>query len=279
MSPPLYHPITPTYPLNRLLNTAIQAGIEVLRIYHTDFEVEFKKDSSPLTTADLMSNRIIMAGLKDTGLPILSEEKMIYDYEERIKWKEYWLVDPLDGTKEFVNKRDEFTVNIALIRDKKPVFGVIYAPVLKTLYFGGEKLGSYKLVLEEEMKITEKVLSKAQKLPLKHDRDPNILTVVGSRSHLSEETIAYVESLKNDFQKVSFVSRGSSLKLCMVAEGSADIYPRLGPTMEWDIAAGHAILTYAGKSLEEYGTGREFEYNKEELVNGWFVARGMKVTE
>ena len=266
--------IAQLHPLLSVLQTAVRAGHEIKKIYNTsDFKIEYKKDKSPLSTADLSSNRIINAALKDSGIPILSEENLIADYAERKTWDTFWLVDPLDGTKEFINRRDEFTVNIALISDSVPLFGVIYAPVLNNLYFGGEDIGSFRLQTDAEMMLREDDLKKAIPLPVDHPKDPLLIKVVASRSHLSEETKEYINSLKTDNTQIEFLSRGSSLKLCMVAEGSADIYPRLGPTMEWDIAAGHAILKYAGKNLIDFYTKKELTYNKENLLNPYFIAK------
>jgi len=288
----LINKIHPMHHLFLSIQTAINAGKEILNIYSSDeFTVEKKDDQSPLTTADLKSNEVISRALKGTAIPVLSEESKILPYEERRHWKEFFLVDPLDGTKEFVNRNGEFTVNIALIREGQPVMGVIYAPVLNVLYFGSENTGSYKLeqAMQEvgrlgdlpgmkdpdspvEEWFDQDFLSKLPLVPKEKQRnDPPLLRFVASKSHLSDETLEFIESYKSKGYQVEFMSRGSSLKLCLVAEGSADLYPRLGPTMEWDIAAGHAIAKYAGKKIRIYEKDKEPQYNKEDLLNPWFV--------
>ena len=204
------------------------------------------------------------------------------DYSERKSWKKFWMVDPLDGTKEFVRKNGEFTVNIALILDQVAVLGVIYAPVLNTLYFSETSIGSYKLTadLDDLLALTSKenflidLVRAASRMPL--ERESEDITVVASRSHLNEETTEYVEKLKksNAGKNVNFVSKGSSLKICLVAEGSASVYPRLAPTMEWDTAAGQAIAEGAGKKVYNYNSGKQMKYNKANLLNEWFVVEG-----
>lgn len=231
----------------------------ILDIYNKDFEVEYKGDNSPLTEADTLTNKEIVSFLEENfKYPILSEEGKSIDYAERSKWDTFWLVDPIDGTKEFVKKNGEFTVNIALIENSKPIFGVIYVPVTDTLYYGDTN-SSFKV---------NNLTGDKEKLSLPYTRT-NTLTFVASNSHRSAETDKFISSFKDDKKIVSI---GSSLKLCLVAEGSADIYPRLAPTMEWDIAAGHAILLGAGKQLVEFNSGLSFTYNKPNLVNTHFKA-------
>jgi len=248
--------------LNELIeiakDAAIAGGEEILKIYNTDFDVEYKEDESPLTLADQKANDKIESFLLDTGIPILSEEGKNIPYEERKEWEYLWIVDPLDGTKEFVKRNGEFTVNIALIKNGKPILGVIYVPVKEWLYYGHIELGAYKSTADNTVK-----------LPINKDRDTFV--AVGSRSHKSEETEAYFIELEKEHGKVEVVSMGSSLKICLVAEGVADVYPRFAPTMEWDTAAGHGIVTSAGKNLIDVETKQEMVYNREKLLNNWFI--------
>lgn len=261
-----------------LIDTAIKAtvlgGKNTIEIYkdpNVDFSIEKKADNSPLTIADKSSHDIIVSHLKKTYLPILSEEGKSVPYNKRKKWDLFWLVDPLDGTKEFIKKNGEFTVNIALIENKVPIAGVIYVPVTKTLYVGILNGGAWKMEnVQIECDLTS-VRSFGVKLPLKSDS--NTYKVVGSRSHMSKETEDYIEKLKKQHRKVEMVSKGSSLKICMIAEGTANEYPRFGPTMEWDTAAGHAIANAAGKKILLTDHSRELQYNKENLLNPYFIVR------
>lgn len=257
-----------------LLETAIKASLEagkrIMEIYdNEDFEVDFKGDSSPLTKADLASHEIIMAYLKETEIPILSEEGKGIPYDERKNWEQLWIVDPIDGTKEFIKKNGEFTVNIALVENQIPLLGVIYVPALKELYFANKENGSFKVRNFDEFSDLERLKKDAVKLPMKNQKQ--IFTVVASKSHLSPETEDYIRELEKKHGKVNSISKGSSLKLCMVAEGQADCYPRFAPTMEWDTAAGQAICKYAGKTVLDYNTKKEMLYNRENLLNNWFL--------
>ncbi len=256
-----------------IIKAAIEAGKKILEIYnqHDDFEIEYKSDNSPLTIADKSAHLIIKKHLDTTGIPILSEEGRDIPYSERKHWDTFWIVDPLDGTKEFINRNGEFTVNIALIHNQKPVMGVIYAPVLDILYVTGIDNQSYKLTncLERSDIDFENIVDSAIKLPVKTDRENYI--VVGSRSHRTKETEDFINILKKDHTNIDIMSVGSSLKLCMIAEGKADIYPRFGPTMEWDIAAGHAIINCAGFSIKNTSSNKEPVYNKEHLLNEYFI--------
>ncbi len=249
--------------ITNVISIAKEAGKEILKIYKKDFSVNYKKEGSPLTEADIASHNLIIKMLKKNypKIPILSEESKEIEYSERKNWNRFWLIDPLDGTKEFVKKKNEFTVNIALIREGKPILGVVYVPVKDLVYFSDGK-ESLKQFDNGEIK----------KLPLEEGKDnkENKLRVVASKSHFSEETKNYIESLGKEYELISI---GSSLKLCMVAEGKADIYPRLGPTMEWDTAAAHAIVNGAGKKVYKFGSKEELEYNKENLKNPWFVVK------
>jgi 3'(2'), 5'-bisphosphate nucleotidase len=247
-----------------IVTIAKEAGNTIMQVYKQDFEVEYKQDSSPLTLADKKANDIIEDGLNQlsVNLPILSEEGKEIPYKNRKHWEYFWLVDPLDGTKEFVKKNDEFTVNIALIHKDTPVLGVVYAPALDVCYWAKKGEGAFK---------------DGQKLPLKTADQRKIYKVVASRSHMSDETQAFIDAIDTDKEK-ELISIGSSLKICLVAEGEADIYPRLGPTMEWDTGAAHAVVNESGKSLEKYMNGKysKHEYNKEDLLNQWFVVENFK---
>jgi len=260
--------------LELAIHASIEAGINVLDIYEKDFDVEFKNDDSPLTTADKASHQIIEKHLINTGIPVLSEEGKSIPYEKRKLWDALWIVDPLDGTKEFIKKNGEFTINIALIKNGTPVLGVIYIPVQHTLYFACDKTGTVKVenVGPDLYKASLNIfISSGNSLPLKSTR--KIYTIVGSKSHLTPETSEYINKLQSEHGETEFLSRGSSLKICMVAEGEADIYPRFAPTMEWDTAAGHAIAKYAGVKMFNAITKEEMPYNTEKLVNPWFIVK------
>lgn len=260
--------------MNNLLHLSIQsslsAGKRIMEIYDDeDFEVTAKGDNSPLTKADLAAHEIIMSYLKETEIPVLSEEGRDLKYEERKNWSKLWIVDPLDGTKEFVKKNGEFTVNIALIENQRPVLGVIYVPALQELYFATGEAGSFKATGITASPASEDILKSAIRLPLQGPKDH--FTVVASKSHLSPETEVYIQSLKEEKGTIQTISKGSSLKLCMVAEGVADCYPRFAPTMEWDTAAGQAICSFAGKKVIDYETNEPMLYNRENLRNNWFI--------
>ncbi len=259
----------------KAIRASYDAGKAILEVYHTDFEVEKKSDDSPLTRADMNAHAVISNALEDTGLPVLSEEGKDIAYETRKEWKQFWMVDPLDGTKEFVNRNGEFTVNIALIENGFPHAGVIYIPVADELYFGLEGRGAYRLAgLQKNLKgslCLDELMAKSLRLP--SEKAPDQFTVVCSRSHMSPETEAYIEELKHRHGELDYVSRGSSLKLCMVADGTADIYPRFAPTMEWDTAAGQAIAESSGASVIRSLTGERLSYNKPDLLNPWFIVK------
>lgn len=236
---------------------ARKAGEAILEVYHTDtdkWEIQQKKDSSPLTLADVASHRIISDGLKNLfpTIPILSEEGKDIPYERRKDMERYWCVDPLDGTKEFISRNGEFTVNIALIVRNEPVFGVIYVPATDVLYYGMKGQGSFKAAE-----------GKTQRIQARASDDP---VAVGSKSHKTAEEDAFLSSLH--IRQV--VSIGSSLKFCLIAEGKAQVYYRHGPTMEWDTAAGHAIAVAGGAQMTN-ADGSAFVYNKPSLVNGSFI--------
>jgi 3'(2'), 5'-bisphosphate nucleotidase len=250
--------------LDYLIATAREAGSEILKVYETDFGVTRKDDASPLTEADLRSHHLITRHLRERypDTPVLSEENSEESpYEVRRQWREFWLVDPLDGTKEFVKRNGQFTVNIALIREGRAVAGVVYAPALGQLYYAIESHGAFKIA--------------AGGPPVRLARAPKAngdrLVIAGSLSHPTPEMDAFVAEQRRKYKQVEFLPMGSSLKICLVAEGAADLYPRFGPTMEWDTAAAHAVAREAGRKVVAHGTTRELPYNKQSLLNGWFV--------
>lgn len=243
--------------LKELQQIARDAGAAIMDIYNSDdFDVQLKGDDSPLTKADLAAHRVIVDGLSKLSeqYPVLSEESADISWGQRQQWQRYWLVDPLDGTKEFIKRNGEFTVNIALIENGEPVMGVVYAPVLDAMYVGerdnGATLNGTPIQVEQNA--------------------PETLRIVGSRSHASQETTDWLEQLDKPYEMVPM---GSSLKICLVAEGKADIYPRLGPTSEWDTAAAHAVLNAAGGSITTVD-GEPLRYNqKDSFLNPYFIAR------
>jgi 3'(2'), 5'-bisphosphate nucleotidase len=252
------------------IEAAIDAGSEIMKIYAEDFEVEIKSDNSPLTIADQNANAVINSFLIKTNIPIISEENKQTNFSERKSWETCWMVDPLDGTKEFVKRNGEFTVNIALIKNNQPVLGVIYVPVTKTLYYGivADKK-AYKTVLKShQFSANDLFLSADEIKPFSQD---DLIKVVGSRSHKSAETEAFIQSLEQQGNEVEIVSKGSSLKFCLVAEGEATVYPRFAPTMEWDTAAGHAICNAVGLNVWQVSKENELQYNKENLLNPYFI--------
>ena len=254
-----------TLDMDFLKATAREAGEAILEVYRTDFDVESKSDDSPLTEADLRAHRIITRRLTERypETPVLSEESSEQaDYQTRKGWRSYFLVDPLDGTKEFVKRNGQFTVNIALIEGGRPTAGVVFAPELDWLYYGAEGSGAFKA--EDGVE--------ARRLRPQGSAAAGKLTIVGSRSHPSPELEVFVEEQRKGGE-VEFIAMGSSLKLCVVAEGKADIYPRFGPTMEWDTAAADAVVRAAGRRVTKHDSDEDLPYNKENLLNGWFVAR------
>lgn len=254
------------------LHAAVKAGHEIMRIYKSgEFGVELKADRSLLTLADKASHQIILELLTQSGVPVLSEEDQQTEYPLRKDWDCFWLVDPVDGTKEFVNRNGEFTVNIALMQNQTPVAGVIYVPVTQELYVGVQGEGAYKMETDKMDISFAEMKEQGLKLPVAKDR--SVYTVVGSRSFMNQETKDFIDTLRKDYPNIEVLSRGSSLKICMLAEGKADIYPRFGPTMEWDTAAGHAIVKAVGKNIYQLNTGTPLEYNKQNLLNPFFVVK------
>lgn len=260
---------------------AMNAGGTIMTIYEKDFAVAYKDDNSPLTEADTRSNEVICSALTAyyPEIPILSEENKMIPYEERKDWEYYWCIDPIDGTKEFIKKNGEFTVNIALIHKGEPVLGVVYAPAVGDLYSAKKGEGAWKASVDGQGSM---VNGKKEKLPLSKYGIRNIedeMIIVASKSHLTPETQGFIDSLSTSDKRLTTISKGSSLKLCMVAEGMADIYPRLAPTMEWDTAAADAVVRESGKMTYQYthrpsaADHQPLIYNKEDLLNPWFVVK------
>ncbi len=250
--------------LNPTLELAKQAGQAILEIYQqAEVETTYKDDNSPLTTADLASHNVLITGLQQLtpDIPVLSEESKTIALTERQSWQRFWLIDPLDGTKEFIKRNGEFTVNIALIESGVPIFGVVHAPVLNTAYWGVVEQGAFKQIED----------SKPTPIEVKPYKEGD-LKLVASRSHANAETEAFIERLGADF-KINTLSVGSSLKLCLVAEGKAHIYPRFGPTMEWDTAAAQCVVEQA-KGVVSTLQGKPLRYNKDNLLNPYFVVNG-----
>lgn len=254
-----------THLLELAKKAALEAGEAILEIYTSgDFGVEMKSDQSPLTLADKAAHAIIVTHLQQTGLPLLSEEGINIPYGQRKNWEYFWLIDPLDGTKEFIKKTGEFTVNIALVHYNIPIAGVIYAPYMDVLYYGSKEGGVYKVATEKQLQLP----FISEKNTIEALRQKETITVVASKSHMNEETNTFI----NQFKNANFSSMGSSLKLMLLAEGAADIYPRLAPTMEWDTAAGDAILRSLNRGVYQQDLQTKLLYNKENLLNPSFIA-------
>jgi 3'(2'), 5'-bisphosphate nucleotidase len=248
-----------------LIETIKLANDEVLKVYNTDFTHLSKDDKSPLTQADLNSNKIIIDRLEklnkelNQDILIISEENQNLDYKQRKEYDLCWLVDPLDGTKEFIKKNGEFTTNIGLVKGNKPIFGIVGVPCKNTIYYGGPEYGSFEVI----NKITYKIRVK------KFDDEDENLIIIGSKSHMNKETEDFINRYKNP----QFISKGSSIKLLLVAKGDAHIYPRIAPTMEWDTCAADAIVRGAGGKTYQYNNGLEMVYNKVNLLNPFFVCQ------
>ena len=258
--------------LKTAIEAALEAGKVILEIYHSgDFDIEIKRDNSPLTKADKASHNVIMSYLTKTNIPVLSEEGRDIIYGERKEWNQLWIVDPIDGTKEFIKRNGEFTVNIALIENQKPILGVIFVPAKGELYYSSKEIGAFKVTVDTELFDVDAIIEKASKIPF--DRDDKTFTIVASRSHMSPETETYVQKMRDNHGEVHLISKGSSLKLCMVAEGVADCYPRFAPTMEWDTAAGQAICEHAGFQVIDWTTKENMIYNRKQLFNNWFLVK------
>ncbi len=255
------------------IKASVRAGETILKHYDSSYSIEYKSDNSPLTTADKEAHNSIIRDLGSTSLPILSEEGKNIVYDKRKQWIRFWMVDPLDGTKEFINGNGEFTVNIALIDHTIPIMGIVYVPVWGILYFGAKEHGSFMInIMKHEIDKFQDIqvlIKQADRLPIVYDRN---ITIMGSRSHQTEENNRIINSFASNFKDVAIVNVGSSLKFCRMAEGAADFYPRLSPTMEWDTAAGHAICKYAGVDVLVYLSDKELSYNKVNLLNPSFLA-------
>lgn len=257
--------------LEMAIEAALVAGNAILEVYNGGHvEVEFKTDNSPLTIADKHAHNSIISVLEPAGFPILSEESKQAPYSIRKEWKKFWLVDPLDGTKEFISRNGDFTVNIAFVENGRPTIGVVFNPVEDSLYFGDVFSGSYRVCSASSFHDPRLLLGEVEQLPVKKSE---VYGIVASRSHLTPETEQYINQLRLKHPFARIVSRGSALKFCLVAEGEANIYPRFSFTYEWDTAAGHAILAaIGGKVIEANNGGKELKYNKENLLNPWFIA-------
>ncbi len=245
-----------------LIGIAKRAGEETLKYYQKDFVTDYKSDDSPITIADIAANDIIVSELNKTGLIIISEESSQIKYEARKNLTEYWIVDPIDGTKQFVKGEGEFTVNIALIRNNKPVEGVVFAPALKKLYYGNIVEGAFLY----DFSGSEENIKRLTVLKTKG------LSMIVSKSHLNKKTEDLLAQIKLEVPDLSIHSVGSSLKFCRIADGSIDVYPRIGSISEWDIAAGHAVLMSAGGHVKDLNTGHEILYNSPNLRTPDFIA-------
>jgi 3'(2'), 5'-bisphosphate nucleotidase len=258
--------------LSLAVGAALGAGQAILEVYRTAFSVEHKPDDSPLTEADRRAHTFIKGHLAPSGLPLLSEEGRAIPYAERRAWPRFWLVDPLDGTKEFVKRNGEFTVNIALVENRRPTLGVLYVPVTDRLYVAAPGIGARLLEGARAAFSPEGSgwIARARPLPLPPEA-PRPYTIAGSRRHGAPRLEAFVDAARALHGRVELITAGSALKFGLVAEGRADAYPRTGPTMEWDTAAGQAIAEAAGCRVVHFDTGAPLEYNKEDLLNPWFL--------
>jgi len=253
------------------VKAALEAGSAILEVYNNhQVEVELKADRSPLTIADKLAHERIVSVLEPVGFPLISEESTQAPSNLRNEWKKIWLVDPLDGTKEFISRNGDFTVNIAFVENGNPTLGVVLNPVEDTIYFGDISSGSFRVRNASTCQEPASLFDQAEKLPLKTHE---VYGIVASRSHLTPETEEYINQLRKQYPSARIISRGSALKFCLLAEGEADIYPRFSDTYEWDTAAGHAILAaVGGKVMEANNETKELRYNKESLLNPWFIA-------
>ncbi|MCA6361856.1 MAG: 3'(2'),5'-bisphosphate nucleotidase CysQ [Bacteroidetes bacterium] len=263
---PLYKPA---------FTAAHEAGKAILHIYTTAFEVDYKADNTPLTQADKAADEIISRYLAPSGIPILTEEDDAnHPYEEyRSKWTQCWIVDPLDGTKEFVKRNGEFTVNIALCENGTPVFGIVYAPAKGLFYYAAKGEGAWLVHIAHTQHSPD--FTPALRLPLQ--ALPEVFTIAGSRSHSSPETEQYVNMQQRRFGRVDFLPSGSSLKFCLVAEGKAHAYPRFAPTSEWDTAAGHIIALESGARVSTWPDGGVLRYNRQNLINPHFLVTAAEI--
>lgn len=273
--------VFPSHWLLLAVRAALKAGDIIMDIYNRmetvdELEIVEKADGSPVTKVDKAADEAIQSVLKECDIPILSEEGEEIPYKMRSKWSKYWLTDPLDGTKDFIKRNGEFTVNVALIVANQPVIGVVYSPMKKILYFAQEQVGSFKNIGIQlsDLGSLEDLLEKSTRLPLAFSRQG--LVIVTSRSRPNDSMTSYLESLKKKGMPITMMQSGSSEKICIVAEGVADIYPRFSPCMEWDTAAGHAIAKAAGCEITRVDNGKPLSYNKEDLMNPWFIVEPIK---
>ncbi|WP_430410917.1 3'(2'),5'-bisphosphate nucleotidase CysQ [Kordia sp.] len=258
--------------LYNAIEAAVHAGSIIMDIYENEnFEIEIKPDDSPVTIADKKASEYIEQALKSTNIPVISEEGEHSSYEIRKHWSQCWCVDPLDGTREFIKRNGEFTVNIALIDNDKPILGIIYIPVTKTLYFAitAEKK-AFKLELETHQITTEIVQNATEIFP---EEKNDVVKITSSRSYTNAQVYDLIARLKAEHKKVTLVKAGSSIKFCLIAEGKATSYPRYAPTMEWDTAAGQAICNAVGIEVYSLETDKPLKYNKKNLLNPWFIVR------
>ena len=249
--------------VHSIVDIAKLAGSSILDIYDKGegfADISYKDDNSPLTLADKASNDVIFKALKELtpSIPILSEEGKKISYNDRKSWNQFWLIDPLDGTKEFINRNGEFTVNIALIENGAPILGVVYAPVIDVTWFGTLEQGSFKSKNNDDPKL----------IKVNIPNEDSTIKIVSSRSHSNNPKL---EDYLNNFNQYELVKMGSSIKICLVADGSAHLYPRFGPTMEWDTAAAHAVVKFAGGNIINFHTNHELSYNKDNLLNPEFL--------
>lgn len=262
------------------IQAAVKAGIQIIKVYESrHYQTVYKEDESPLTMADIKSHEVIYHHLLSSGLPLLSEEKSNIPFSVRKHWAYFWLVDPLDGTREFLKRNDEFTVNIALIYKNMPLAGIVYLPVSQILYFSVPGQGVFKTASAQSIvpgvNTMQMLQDNSDMLP--YDTGGDDITVITSRSFHSDETAKYISGLKEKYHKIKLISAGSALKFGLIAEGKADVYPRFAPTMEWDVAAGHAMLMESGFSVIDAGTGNPLVYNKPDLQNPWFIAKNNRI--
>jgi 3'(2'), 5'-bisphosphate nucleotidase len=259
--------------LSLAIQAAMKASTAVLEFYNSTYKIETKIDNSPVTEADKASSKIICEMLAPTGIYVISEEEYCLPYKVRKEFECIWSIDPIDGTKEFIKKNGEFTINVALIKNQQPYIGVILSPVNGTLYFASKNIGAYKgniLNMANTIELKD-IIAQSEKLGMHCSTDN--YTVIVSRSHLSKETYSHIEELKQKHGELTYTYSGSSIKMCLVAEGSANEYPRYGTTCEWDTASGHAILNATGKDIYDVHTNLPLKYNKEDLKNPWFIAK------
>lgn len=259
------------------VNAAIRAGAKIMEVYESgDLHIKAKSDLTPLTLADTLAHNEIKSSLAVTRIPVISEEGRSIAYDERSSWDLFWMVDPLDGTDEFINRTSDFTVNIALIQNGYPATGIVYAPAYRRIYFAAKERGAYckdniKPDINAQFSSAE-MIENSIKLPV-YTADSNNLTVVTSRLHISPDTSDYVNELRKKYPDITVIRRGSSLKMCMLALGKADIYPRFDTTWEWDTAASQIIAEEAGFTVCSVEDETRLSYNKENMQNPWFVCK------